>query len=164
MKTKPLTFLFFLSFVFFFLVASPIAIFGEGNTGYDGEGNYIPDTVIDEKGNLKLTINRLESKRQEFIKKIEKNPTNYLYYYYLGNVYLEMKQPAKAVISFKEVIKINPRNGKAHYQLAKAYDRINDTSRAIRHIGIANQIFKDNFNLHWQIKVNVFLLQLREQE
>jgi tetratricopeptide (TPR) repeat protein len=75
-----------------------------------------------------------------------------------------MKHPAKAIVSFEEVIKLNPRNGKAHYQLAKAYDRINDASQAIRHIAIASQIFKDNFDLHWQTKVNVFLLQLREQE
>ena len=164
MKAKPLTFLFSFTFLFFFLVASPIAIFGEGNTGYDGEGNYIADTVIDEKENRKLTIKRLEGKRQEFIKKIKKNPTNYLYYYYLGNVYLEMKRPAEAIVSFEGVIKLNPRNGKAHYQLAKAYDQINDASRAIRHVAIASQIFKDNLDLHWQTKVNVFLLQLREQE
>ena len=137
---------------------------GEDGTGYDGEGNYIEDTVIDEKENRKLTINRLKDKRQEFIERIKKNPTNYLYYYYLGNVYLEMKRPAEAIISFEGVIKLNPRNGKAHYQLAKAYDQINDASRAIRHVAIASQIFKDYLDLHWQTKVNVFLLQLREQE
>ena len=164
MKTKPLAFLLALTFLFFLLIASPMAIFGQGSTGYDGAGNYIPDTAIDEKENLKLKIGRLEGKRQEFIEKIKKNPTNHLYYYYLGNVYLEMKRPAKAIVSFEEVIKLNPRNGKAHYQLAKAYDRINDASRAIRHIAIASQIFKDNFDLHWQTKVNVFLLQLREHE
>ena len=164
MQTKPFISSFSLISLFFFLIASPTAIFGEDSTGYDGEGNYIADTVIDEKENRKLTINRLEGKRQEFIEKIKKNPTNHLYYYYLGNVYLEMKRPAKAIVSFEEVIKLNPRNGKAHYQLAKAYDRINDASRAIRHIAIARQIFKDNFDLHWQTKVNVFLLQLREHE
>jgi len=164
MKIKLLTFLLSLAALFFFLVALPITILGEDSTGYDGEGNYIADTVIDEKENRKLTINRLEGKRKEFIEKIKKNPTNYLYYYYLGNVYLEMKHPAKAIVSFGEVIKLNPRNGKAHYQLAKAYGRINDASQAIKHIAIASQIFKDNFDLHWQTKVNVFLLQLREQE
>jgi len=87
-----------------------------------------------------------------------------LYYYYLGDVYLEMKRPAEAIVSFERVIKLNPRNGKAHYQLAKAYDQVNNVSRAIRHIAIASQIFKDNLDLHWQTKVNVFLLQLREQE
>ena len=164
MKTKLLTFLFSFTLLFFFLVASPVTIFGEDSTGYDGEGNYIADTTIDEKENRKLAIDRLEGKRQEFIEKIKKNPTNYLYYYYLGNLYLEMKHPAKAIVSFEEVIKLNPENGKAHYQLAKAYDRINDASRAIKHIAIASQIFKDNFDLHWQTKVNVFLLQLRGQE
>ena len=164
MKTKRLTFLLSLITLFYFLLAWPSAIFCESKTGYDGAGNYIPDIVIDEKESRKLVTNRLEGKRQEFIEKIKKNPTNYLYYYYLGNVYLEMKRPEEAIISFEGVIKLNPRNGKAHYQLAKAYDQINDVSRAIRHIAIASQIFKDNLDLHWQTKVNVFLLQLREQE
>jgi len=164
MKTKQLTFLLSLTALFYFLLALPSAIFSESRTGYDGAGNYIPDTAIDEKENLKLKIGRLEGKRQEFIAKIKKNPTNYLYYYHLGNVYLEMQHPAKAIVSFEEVIKLNPRNGKAHYQLAKAYDQINDASRAIRHISIANQLFKDNLDMHWQTKINVFLLQLREQE
>jgi hypothetical protein len=48
--------------------------------------------------------------------------------------------------------------------LAKDYDQINDASRAKRHVAIASRIFKDNLDLHWQTKVNVFLLQLREQE
>ena len=164
MKIKRLTFLISLTALFYFLLALPSVIFSESRTGYDGVGNYIPDIVIDEKESRKLVTNRLEGKRQEFIEKVKRNPKNYLYYYYLGNVYLEMKHPAKAIVSFEEVIKLNPRNGKAHYQLAKAYDRINDASKAIRHIAIASQIFKDNFDLHWQTKVNVFLLQLREQE
>ena len=164
MKTKRLTFLLSLTALFYFLLALPSAIFSQGRTGYDGAGNYIPDIVIDEKESRNLVTNRLEGKRQEFIEKIKKNPTNYLYYYYLGNVYLEMKRPAEAIVSFEGVIKLNPRNGKAHYQLAKAYDQINDVSSAIRHVAIASQIFKDNLDLHWQTKVNVFLLQLREQE
>jgi len=134
------------------------------NTGYDGAGNYIEDNIIDEKYNQKLAADRLENKRKEYIEKIKKNPQNYLYHYYLGDIYLRMRRPEKAVAVFKETVKLNPKHGKAHYQLAKAYDRINDTFRAIRHIAIASQIFEDNFDLHWQTKANVFLLQLREQE
>lgn len=164
MKIKHIVFLFSLVFIFFFIVDSPVAIFGENITGYDGQGNYIEDTVIDEKENRKLAINRLEAKRQDFIKKSKANPKNYLYHFYLGDLYLEIKQPVKAIISFEEVIKLNPRNGKAHYHLAKAYSQINNTSRARKHMAIASKIFKDNFDLHWQTKVDVFLLQLREQE
>ena len=150
--------------LFIFLVVSPTVVFAEASTGYDGAGNYIEDTVIDEKENRKLTIDRLKSKRQEIIEEITKNPENYLYHYYLGDIYLEMKRPEKAIVPFEEALKLNPRNGKVHYQLAKAYGRINDTSKAIRHIAIASQIFEDNFDLHWQTKANVFLLQLQEQE
>ena len=75
-----------------------------------------------------------------------------------------MKRPEKAITPFEEYLKLNPRNGKVHYYLAKAYGRINDTSKAIRHIAIASQIFEDDFDLHWQTKADVFLLQLQEQE
>ena len=149
--------------LFLFLFVSPTAILAEVGTGYDGAGNYIEDTVIDEKKNRKLMIDRFESKRQETIEKIKSNPKNYLYHYYLGSIYLEMKRPEKAIVAFEEAIKLNPGNGKVHYQLAKAYGRVNNTSSAIRHIAIANQIFEDNFDLHWQTKANVFLLQLRQQ-
>lgn len=149
-----------LLFLFFY----PSIIFAENNTGYDGAGNYVEDTAIDEKKNRKLTIDRLEKKRQEIIEEVNKNPENYLYHYYLGDVYLEMKLPAKAIVSFKEVIKLRPKNGKAHYQLAKAYSRINDTFKAIRHISLASRIFEASLDLHWQTKANVFLLQLRERE
>ena len=147
-----------------FLVFFPTIIFAETSTGYDGAGNYIEDTVIDDNKNQKLAADRLENKQQEITEKIKKNPRNYLYHYYLGDIYLEMRLPVKAIVSFKEVVRLNPKNGKAHYQLAKAYGRINDTSRAMRHIAIASQIFENNFDLHWQTKANVFLMQLREQE
>ena len=147
-----------------FLVFYPPIIFAENNTGYDGAGNYIEDAAIDEKKNRKLTIDRLEKKRQEITEKINKNPANYLNHYYLGDVYLEMRLPAKAIASFKEVVKLRPKNGKAHYQLAKAYSRINETFKAIRHISVASKIFEASFDLHWQTKANVFLLQLRERE
>ena len=134
-----------------------------GGTGYDGAGNYIEDTVINEKVNRKFTKDRLEKKRQEIIKNIKKDPKNHIYHYYLGSIYLEMKQPLNAIVSFKEVVKLNPENGKAYYQLAKAFSRINDTSKAIRYISMATQIFEQNFDLHWQTKADVFLLQLRDQ-
>ena len=164
MKTKRLTFLLSFTALFFPLFVLPGSIFSESRTGYDGAGNYIPDIVIDQKESRKLVTNRLEGKRQEFIEKIKKNPMNYLYHYHLGDVYLEIKRPAKAIISFEEVIKLNPRNGKAHYQLAKAYAQINDISKAKSHLAIASQIFKANLDLHWQTKIDVFLLQLRKQE
>ena len=162
MKTKRLTFLLSFTALFFPLFILTGSIFSESRTGYDGAGNYIPDIIIDQKESRKLVTNRLEGKRREFIEKIKKNPTNYLYHYHLGDVYLEIKRPAKAIISFEEVIKLNPRNGKAHYQLAKAYAQINNISEVKRHLTIARQIFKDNLDLHWQTKIDVFLLQLRK--
>ena len=96
--------------------------------------------------------------------KIKKNPTSDLYHYLLGDVYLEMRRPAMAIASFEEVIRLNPKNGKAHYQLAKAFDQINDTSKAKRHLAKASQIFEDNLDLHWKTKIDAFLLQLRQHK
>jgi tetratricopeptide (TPR) repeat protein len=162
MKMKRVTFLFSFTALLFFLFVLQRPIFSESRTGYDGAGNYIPDIVIDEKETRKLLNNRLEGKRQEFIEKIKSNPANYLYHFHLGDVYLEMKRPEKAIASFEEVIKLNPRNGKAYYQLAKAYAQINDISKVKRNLAIASEIFKADFDLHWQTKIDVFLLQLRK--
>ena len=147
------------------LVGSPAGIIAQDiGTGYDSAGNYIEDVVIDEKKYQELAIQRLEKKQKEYVEKIKRDPKNYLYHFYLGNIYLELNRPKEAIAAYTETIKLNPRNGKAHYQLAKAYDRIKDTSQAIKHIGLASQIFEDDFDLHWQTKTKAFLLQLRDQE
>ena len=164
MKIKLPIFVLCFSELFFFLLVSTSPVFSESMTGYDGAGNYIADKIFDEKESQKLIAKRLEGKRQKFFEKIKKNPTSDLYHYLLGDVYLEMRRPAMAIASFEEVIRLNPKNGKAHYQLAKAFDQINDTSKAKRHLAKAGQIFEDNFDLHWKTKIDVFLLQLGQHK
>ena len=58
--------------LFAFLVVSPASILAQVSTGYDGAGNYIEDAAIDEKENRKLTIDRLQSKRQKIIKRAQR--------------------------------------------------------------------------------------------
>ena len=151
-------------FLLLFLLISTRSVFSESMTGYDGAGIYIADKIFDEKESQKLIAKRLEGKRQKFSEKIKKNLTSDLYHYLLGDVYLEMRRPAMAIASFEEVIRLNPKNGKAHYQLAKAFDQINDTSKAKRHLAKASQIFEDNLDLHWKTKIDAFLLQLRQHK
>ena len=164
MKMKLPIFVLFFSKLFFFLLVSTSTVFSESVTGYDGAGNYIADKVFDEKESQKLATQRLEDKRQEFIRKIKKNPTSELYYYHLGDVYLKMRRPVMAIASFEEVIRLNPKNGKAHYQLAKAFDQINDASKVKKHLAKASQVFEENFDLHWKTKIDVFLLQLKKHK
>ena len=144
-----------------FLIGLPVFA-QEMGTGYDSAGNYVEDAAIDEKEYQKKAVVRLEKKENEFIEKIKKDPKNHLYHYFLGKIYLEQDRPGKAIAALTEAVKINPKYGKSHYQLAKACDRVNDTSQAIKHITIASEIFEYNLDLHWQTKTKAFLMQLQE--
>ena len=144
------------------LIASP-GFAQERGTGYDSAGNYIEDAAIDEKQYREKAIARLEKKENEFIEKIKNDPANHLYHYFLGKIYLEQNRPGKAIAALTEAVKINPKYGKSHFQLAKAFDRMNDTSQAIRHMTIASEIFEYNLDLHWQTKTKAFLLQLQDK-
>jgi len=146
-----------------FLIASP-GFAQEMGTGYDSAGNYIEDAAIDEKQYREKAIARLEKKENEFIEKIKKDPQNHLYHYFLGKIYLEQDRPGKAIAALTEAVKINPKYGKSHFQLANAFDRMNDTTQAIHHMALASEIFEYNLDLHWQTKTKAFLMQLQEKK
>ena len=134
------------------------------NSGYDSAGNYIDEIVIDEKLHKELATQRLQKKHDEYIEKIQKDPNNYLYHFYLGNLYLEMNRPHEAVAAFKETVRLNPQDGKAHYHLGKAYGRSKDSNKAIEHIETASRIFKENLDLHWHTRARNLLRQFSEQD
>ena len=116
------------------------------------------------KINLKeQTAQRLQQKHDEYVEKIKNDPDNYLYHFYLGNLYLEIDRPHKAVAAFKETLLLKPRDGKVHYQLGKAYDQAKNSEKAVEHIETASRIFKENLDLHWQTKVRNLLRQIQEQ-
>ena len=146
------------------LLGWPVEIYAIDRTpGYDSSGNYIDEVVIDEALNQELAAQRLQQKHDEYVEKIKNDPDNYLYHFYLGNLYLEIDRPHEAVAAFKETLLLKPRDGKVHYQLGKAYGQAKNSEKAVEHIETANRIFKENLDLHWQTKARNLLRQIQEQ-
>ena len=146
------------------LLGRPVEIYAiDRKSGYDSAGNYIDEVVIDEALNQELAAQRLQQKHDEYVEKIKNDPDNYLYHFYLGNLYLEIDRPHEAVAAFKETLLLKPRDGKVHYQMGKAYSQAKNNENAVEHIETANRIFKENLDLHWQTKARNLLRQIQEQ-
>ena len=146
------------------LLGRPVEIYAIDRTpGYDSSGNYIDEAAIDEKRNQELAAQRLQQKHDEYVEKIKNDPDNYLYHFYLGNLYLELDRPHEAVAAFKETLLLKPRDGKVHYQMGKAYSQAKNNEKAVEHIETAGRIFKENLDLHWQTKARNLLRQVQEQ-
>ena len=146
------------------LLGRPLEIYAiDRKSGYDSAGNYIDKVVIDETLNQELAAQHLQQKHDEYVKKIKNDPDNYLYHFYLGNLYLEIDRPHEAVAAFKETLLLKPRDGKVHYQLGKAYGYAKDSEKAVEHIKKASRIFKENLDLHWHTKARNLLRQVQEQ-
>ena len=146
------------------LLGRPVEIYAiDGTPGYDSSGNYIDEVVIDEELNQELAAQRLQQKHDEYVEKIKNDPDNYLYHFYLGNLYLELDRPHEAVAAFKETLLLKPRDGKVHYQMGKAYSQAKNNEKAVEHIETAGRIFKENLDLHWQTKARNLLRQVQEQ-
>ena len=146
------------------LFGRPVEIYAIDRTpGYDSSGNYIDEVVIDEALNQELAAQRLQQKHDEYVEKIKNDPDNYLYHFYLGNLYLELDRPHEAVAAFKETLLLKPRDGKVHYQMGKAYSQAKNNEKAVEHIETAGRIFKENLDLHWQTKARNLLRQVQEQ-
>ena len=146
------------------LFGRPVEIYAIDRTpGYDSSGNYIDEVVIDEALNQELAAQRLQQKHDEYVEKIKNDPDNYLYHFYLGNLYLELDRPHEAVAAFKETLLLKPRDGKVHYQMGKAYSQAKNNEKAVEHIETADRIFKENLDLHWQTKARNLLRQVQEQ-
>mgnify|MGYP000047042634 FL=1 len=146
------------------LLGRPVEIYAIDRTpGYDSSGNYIDEVVIDEALNQELAAQRLQQKHDEYVEKIKNDPDNYLYHFYLGNLYLELDRPHEAVAAFKETLLLKPRDGKVHYQMGKAYSQAKNNEKAVEHIETAGRIFKENLDLHWQTKARNLLRQVQEQ-
>lgn len=56
-------------------------------------------------------------------------------HYILGGALLGLKQPAEAVASFREAVRLNPKHANAYFQLGNAYDKLNRQEEAAKAFG-----------------------------
>jgi len=71
----------------------------------------------------------------------------------LGLVYAELNMEEKAIESFKEAIKINPRYAKAHNDLAAVYGRIGEFDLALQEFNEAIRIDRDYADAYYNLAV-----------
>jgi len=71
----------------------------------------------------------------------------------LGLVYAELNMEEKAIESFKEAIKINPRYAKAHNDLATVYGRIGEFDLALQEFNEAIRIDRDYADAYYNLAV-----------
>lgn len=93
-----------------------------------------------------FTLNKIKLLRQlkktteaevELKKLISSSPTEARYYSYLAEFYQETNQPAKAMETYQEILKIDPKNPMIHLALADYYKAKNDKESFFKEIKIA---------------------------
>jgi tetratricopeptide (TPR) repeat protein len=76
---------------------------------------------------------------------IRNNPTNPQYYYLLGSIAYEEKNPAKAVEYYKKALLLNPDFEQVYYDLAGAQINLNKPNEAIATLKQAREKFRGTF-------------------
>lgn len=115
-------------------------------------------------GNLGITYARFE-RYNESIAALEKSVKIKRYhktYDKLGLVYAELNEEDKAIESFKDAIKINPRYSKAHNDLATVYARIGKFDLALQEFKEAIRIDKDYADAHYNLGILLDFLKDKE--
>ncbi len=140
----------------------PVPVLAQENTGYDSYGLYIEDNIIDEKLYKEQELKRLQEKHESYVEMVKNNPKNPIPLFYLGNLYLELNQPKKAIHAFSASLQLNPKNPETHFNLGKAYDKVRDGENAIKHVEAAQKIFKDDFDIFGQTRTKPFLKALKK--
>jgi protein O-mannosyl-transferase len=81
----------------------------------------------------------------------------------LGLVYSEVKEDDKAILQFKEAIKLNQRYAKAHNDLGTAYARVGEFELALSEFNEAIKIDKDYADAHYNLGVLLEFLGEKEK-
>ena len=69
----------------------------------------------------------------------------------LASAYFELERYERSAAEFDSVVKLNPSNAAAHYQLGLALDRLGKTREGIRHLRIAIRLRPGHKNAHYDV-------------
>ncbi len=112
--------------------------------------------------NESFTLNKIKLLKQlkkntevesEFKKLIQSNINEVRYYTYLAEFYQETNQKDKALYTYKEILKIDPKNPMVHLALADYYKNQNDLENFYKEIKIAFE----NPDLEVEIKIKILI-------
>ncbi len=78
----------------------------------------------------KLQLNQITATIEKYTQMLAKNPEAPKIHFNLGNLYAQQEQWAKAILSYKKAININPQFAEAYRNLAKVYLKIGNETKA----------------------------------
>lgn len=77
--------------------------------------------LTQEKITTLIILERVDEAKKELEEAINNEPTNHLYYYFLGYLYDLEEEPENSIIQYKKAIELNPEYYEANYNLAVVY-------------------------------------------
>lgn len=90
-------------------------------------------------GKLFYERNMRENAIAYLIKATKLNPKHAESWYYLGLIYFELKKNAEALEAFARCVSVDPKNYEAHYYLGYIYKIMNNYSKAMQELEIAER-------------------------
>ncbi len=117
-----------------------------------------------------FTLNKIKLLRQlkknteteiEFKKLIASNPTDARYYAYLAEFYQEINQQSKAMETYQEILKTDPKNPMIHLAMAEYYKGNNDKDNFYKEIKTAFE--NPELDIDTKIKILGSYYQLSEE-
>ncbi len=77
--------------------------------------------LTQEKITTLIILERVDEAKKELEEAINNEPTNHLYYYFLGYLYDLEEEPENSIIQYKKAIELNPEYYEANYNLGVVY-------------------------------------------
>jgi tetratricopeptide (TPR) repeat protein len=120
------------------------------------------DAFTLNKIKLLKQLNKYNEAESEFKILIKANPNETRYYTYLAEFYQENKQNDKAIATYNEALKIDPKNPMVHLALADYYKSINDKDNFFKEIKIAFE--NPDLDADTKLKILISYYQLTEED
>lgn len=113
--------------------------------------NGISEKTSFEKFRLQMMSNKPDKALIEIERLAKKFPKDYRYRVFIGDIYLDRKQPAKAFEIYNQVLKAEPKNPDVYLSLSEYFKTIGDDKKAMEYIVLAIK----NPNLELETKMDI---------
>ncbi|MBM1105651.1 tetratricopeptide repeat protein [Aurantibacter crassamenti] len=100
-----------------------------------------------ELGKLLVKTKDYDAARKRFAKLVSETKDNPEYYFYLGEIYAEIDQPASSIIAYKNAIKNDSTHLRSLFKLAKYFVIKNDKNQALHYIEKGLNFYPDDVSL-----------------
>jgi tetratricopeptide (TPR) repeat protein len=100
-----------------------------------------------ELGKLLFQVKDFDAARKLFSKLVAINNQNPEYYYYLGEVYRELEQPASSLVAYKNAVEIDSTHLRSLFQLGKYFTIKQERDNALRYVDAGLEFYERDVSL-----------------